>query len=595
VATLVLVLAACSGQQPGAQTGAGIVQQPGRAASEVGGLAPSQPGQTLPGSGQAASAEPASDQTLVIGIAGEVRGFSTLNGLQNKYVEDFVVGNLFLQDEQGHWLPALAAESPSREKGTWTLNPDGTSESILRIRRGVKWHDGVEFTVHDLIFARTVALDREIPYEGRSQPGRILRMEPLDDYTVKVTYRVWEPEADSVDAQNQWPMPRHILEEVYNTDKQRFINHPYWNVGFVGLGPYKIVNFVLGSHMDLTANDEYVLGKPKIKNITIRFFQDPNVLVAALLSGDVHMTLHGASSDGGLSMDDGIVLGNRWKATSEGKAIFHQRRIALLAVQMNPEFQRPLALRDLRVRQALLHAIDRQALVDQILSGFSEVAHAWLPADAPDYPSFVDAITRYDYDPARAQALLRDAGWQRGSDSALRDNSGQRFELEYRAAGRDEQKTATVVADHWKRLGPDVQLLFIPGARQDDNEWMAKFPGIRAHVMVAEPVGGAIHRYSCTRVPAPGNNWLYQSTNPGGYCDPEMERHWAAVEEAFPFNARMEPFKEMMRIALRDLPYLPLFFQSEVVAVRSNVVGVNRVPPGVRGRIGMHAYTWTLR
>ena len=73
-----------------------------------------------------------------------------------------------------------------------------------------------------------------------------------------------------------------------------------------------------------------------------------------------------------------------------------------------------------------------------------------------------------------------------------------------------------------------------------------------------------------------------------------MEARWKQLDEAFPFAARMEPFKEMMRVALKDLPYLPLYFDSEAVAVRSNVIGLNRVPPKTRGRVGMLVQTWTL-
>ena len=77
----------------------------------------------------AQNAEQITDKTLIIGIASEVRGFSQLNNMQNKYVEDLIHGNLFLQDEQGRWFPALAAEAPRLDNGTWRLFDDGTSET----------------------------------------------------------------------------------------------------------------------------------------------------------------------------------------------------------------------------------------------------------------------------------------------------------------------------------------------------------------------------------------------------------------------------------------------------------------------------------
>jgi peptide/nickel transport system substrate-binding protein len=294
-------------------------------------------------------------------------------------------------------------------------------------------------------------------------------------------------------------------------------------------------------------------------------------------------------------MVDGIVLGTRWGSTHEGKVIFNPYRITMLAVQWNAEVQRPSALADLRVRQALLHAVDRQTLVDQQFSGFTSVAEAWVPADNPDYTTLADAVSRYPFDPSRAQRLLTEASWERGADGVLTGAGGQRFELEYRASGASAETTATAVADYWKRVGVESQLVFVPRARASDNEWMAKFPGIRSHDMVSSAVGGAASRYTCTRSPTERNNWLSHGINPGGYCSQEMERWYDAFYRAFPFDARLDPFKEMMRIALRDLPYLPLYFESEAVAVRSNVGGIERVPPKNRGRIGMHIHTWTIQ
>jgi peptide/nickel transport system substrate-binding protein len=592
VLALVCTVAAACAPQPAGDAGSAFVRQGSQPAVAGGGTFDT--GQGPASALTQGSGDQIQDKTLVIGIASEVRGFSPLNNLQNKFVEDILLGNLFIQDEQGRWLPALAAEAPSLDNGTWKLNPDGTQETIYRLRRGVKWHDGVEFTVHDLVFFWKIGRDKEIPW-AHDRVEDIKNMEPLDDYTLKTTWNIWEAEADALDLRMMWPVPRHILEDVYNTDKQRFINHPFWSTEFVGLGAYKLARFVQGSHLELVANDDYVLGRPRTKHLTIRFYQDANALIAALLSGDVHTTLHGTGRDGGLSMSEGITLGTQWGGSREGKVIFNPYRIALLAIQGNPEFQRPVALGDVRVRQALLHSLDRQTLVDQQFGGFTSVAEAWVHKDDPDFAMMADGLTRYPFDPTRAQQLLTDAGWQRGADGMLTNTGGGRFELEFRATGTEAEAIATTFADYWKRVGIDTQLNFVPRARSNDAEYMAKYPGVRTHYMVAAPVGGATGRYSCTQVPSERNNWFAQQSNPAAYCTQEMERWSDALDTAFPFSARMEPFREMMRIALRDLPYLPLYFDSEAVAVQSNVSGINRVPPKNRGRLGMHAHTWVIQ
>ena len=105
----------------------------------------------------------------------------------------------------------------------------------------------------------------------------------------------------------------------------------------------------------------------------------------------------------------------------------------------------------------------------------------------------------------------------------------------------------------------------------------------------------ATSRYSCERAPWRTNNWAYHASNPAGYCTEEVERLDKAMETAFPFDAKIVPFREMMLVALRDLPYLPLYYDAEVAAVRSNVTGINRVPPKNRGRLAMSSYTWTIQ
>src|SRR5438874_7071779 len=112
-AALVVMAAACAPQRAAPADSSSIVRQDTLAASSYSGT----DGSASSDPGRSTADRPSSDKTLVIGIAAEVRGFSLMNNLQNKYVEDFVHGNLFLQDEQGRWFPALAAATPRVDPG----------------------------------------------------------------------------------------------------------------------------------------------------------------------------------------------------------------------------------------------------------------------------------------------------------------------------------------------------------------------------------------------------------------------------------------------------------------------------------------------
>ena len=83
------------------------------------------------------------------------------------------------------------------------------------------------------------------------------------------------------------PLPAHILEAAYREDKEKFPSLPYWKREFVGVGPYQLVDWEPGSHIDFAAFDNYFLGRPKLDAIRVQFIPDKNTMVANLLAGEV--------------------------------------------------------------------------------------------------------------------------------------------------------------------------------------------------------------------------------------------------------------------------------------------------------------------
>lgn len=107
-----------------------------------------------------------------------------------------------------------------------------------------------------------------------------------------------------------WPLPRHILEQPFQENKAGFLGLPSWNEAFVGAGPFKMLEWVEGSYAILSANAEYVLGRPKLDQIEVRFFQDRGALKAALLAGAVHVPMgRGINADDALQIR--ALLGSR--------------------------------------------------------------------------------------------------------------------------------------------------------------------------------------------------------------------------------------------------------------------------------------------
>src|SRR5205823_4374073 len=220
-------------------------------------------------------------------------------------------------------------------------------------------------------------------------------------------------------------------------DSVAFTGHPYWTSQYVGLGPYKLDRWEAGSFLEGSAFENYAFGRPKIAKMRILIINDPQTAMANILAGEVHYVTNFT-----LSLDQGQVLEQTWAANGGGTVQYSptQRRLGL--IQLRPEYQQPKALADVRVRYALAHGMDDQARVDVIDAGKGQVAYTMASPGLPYYPELDKAVLKHSYDPRRAQELMAEAGWTKGSDGFFVDASGDKFTIEVAssAGGKNEQE-----------------------------------------------------------------------------------------------------------------------------------------------------------
>jgi len=156
-----------------------------------------------------------------------------------------VHAGLSIFDTIGGLHPQLAEAVPSVENGLWRLLPDGSMETTWKLKNGALWHDGAPFTADDLVFALQVSSDPDLPAFKDAAFNAISGAEAVDPSTILIRWKEPFIRADQLfSVRIAIPLPKHILESQYaQTDKSNFINLPYWNDDFVGLGPYKIKEF----------------------------------------------------------------------------------------------------------------------------------------------------------------------------------------------------------------------------------------------------------------------------------------------------------------------------------------------------------------
>jgi peptide/nickel transport system substrate-binding protein len=279
-------------------------------------------------------------------------------------------------DAEGAVRPGLAA--------SWTVSPDGLTYTF-RLRTGVRFHDGAPFDCSVVAFSYGRAM---APASVNAQKGLFEPITALgcpDPATAVVTLK--RPTAGFLFGMG-WGDA--VMLSPNSVDGNR--GTP------VGTGPFRFLRWVKGDRVDLARNPDYWGAAPKLAAVTFRFIADPSAAAAAMLAGDLDAfpnfpapeILDRLKEDPRFS----VVVG-----TTEGKTI--------LALN---EARKPFD--DVRVRRALAYAIDRRALIDGAMSGFGVPigSHA-VPTD----PGYVDLTGVYPYDPARARALLAEAGVKPGT------------------------------------------------------------------------------------------------------------------------------------------------------------------------------------
>lgn len=472
--------------------------------------------------------------------------------------------NLTVNDERDAPHPELAEALPQLHTDTWRVLPDGRMETIYRLRSGLTWHDGSPLSADDFIFAWRAYTDPNPDVSGVFTPLPQRFMEEvaaLDPSTILIRWRQSYPEAGILGATFA-PLPRHILEEIYGRGQaDAFVNHPWWSTEYIGLGPYRVARWEPGASIEGAAFGRYALGQPKIQRVRILFISDPNTAIANLLSGEAHVVV-----DQTIRFAQGVLLKREWGPRDGGVVLLSPTQLRYIQVQYRPDVVNPRAIQDLRVRKALLHAIDRKALADALLEGEGRPADTMLSPQVDFFASVDGAIAKYAYDLRRSEQLMAEAGFAKGRDGIFVGAAGQRFspELRTNAGGLEEQELA-IVADAWHQAGVDVRPLVVAAAQAQDGQFVATFPAFSA--ATTGGVAGEerlFKKLATIAIPSAENRWTGSAL--GGYSNPEYDRPYNVFNTSLDRAERTQAVVDMMKLASEELPLLTLYYNFEVDA-----------------------------
>lgn len=273
---------------------------------------------------------------------------------------------------------------------SWKQIDDKTIE--FELREGVKFHNGEEFDADDVVYTLNFISKPENKVVTQGNVNWIEKAEKLDKYKVRLTTKEIFPAAIEYLAGPVVIHPNEYYEKVGPKGQ---------NEKPVGSGPYKVSNYVPGKSITLELNKDYFKDspkpQPKIGKIDIRFIPDRQTQMAEMLSGGGDLIMH-------VPKDQADQL-----KTVPTLQVVSGETMRIVFMQMNVQDGTPApALKDERVRKAIIHAIDREAMVKNIVGDGSRVINTiCFPSQ---FGCTDEGATRYNYDPAKAKALLAEAG-----------------------------------------------------------------------------------------------------------------------------------------------------------------------------------------
>lgn len=500
-------------------------------------------------------------------------------------IEDLVHTGPTRRDDSNVLQPLLAEAVPSIDNGHWKVLADGRMETSWTLKPGALWHDGTPLTSQDLLFTLNMCMDQEAvgfcdPIVGFSY---IQGARALDDRTVTVEWKQPYIDADALfTTQFGIPVPRHLLEDNYRDNKKGLADLPYWTREFVGAGPFRLREWVEGSHMTLAAFDRYVLGRPKISEIVVRFIPDPNALVANMLSGDIDVNL-----GRGMSLEQAVQIRDQWPTG----------RLEVGTVNWlvaYPQFidPHPEVLLDVRFRKGLAYAMNRQEMADTLQASFAPVAHAYFDTSQPQYRELDPLVVKYEFDPRKAIELIESTSLVRGADGSFRDPTGQRLSVEIRVTGTQElaTKAQLATADYWQRVGVAVDAATIGPQRVNDREYRATRP---AFEMGQVPDGmKGLRRAHSSETALPENNFS-KVNNVSRYMSRELDGLLDRFFSTIPMRERLQLLGQILNHTTDQVTLIPIFYGTQPTMVSNRLlnVGPRRAAEGTNA---WNAHLWDV-
>jgi peptide/nickel transport system substrate-binding protein len=492
---------------------------------------------------------PAHGDTFIEATIGDIAGLIpniTSDGASHD-VGNMIYDGLVKADKDLNYVGAMAE--------SWEFSPD-CLELTWKLRRDIKWHDGHPFTAEDVLFTYQAMINPKTPTAYKEDFLAVKSAEVIDPYTFRVTYS--RPLAKAVQSWAMWMLPKHLLERYVADGK---LKESPENSRPVGTGPYRFQEWKSGEKVVLVSNNEYYEGRPYLGRIVYRVI--PN-------QGTIFLELKAKGVD--LASLTAIQYARQTEYPAFRKAFRKYRYPSSAYTYFGFNLKDP-RFADRRVRQAFAHAIDKQELMEGVLMGLAREATGPI---RPGSWAYTNKVTRYDYSPEKAKALLAEAGWKDNGDGVLRDKDGKAFSFTIRTnqGNEERKKVAEIIQQRLAAIGVKTEIQVIEWA-SFIKEFIKK-KRFEA-VVLGWGVGTDPDQYGVWHSSQIGPDQLNQIS----YANPEVDHLLEEGRASCHQQERIKYYHRFQEVLAEDQPLVFLYFRDALPVVSSRVQGIQPAPSGI--------------
>jgi peptide/nickel transport system substrate-binding protein len=462
---------------------------------------------------------------------------------------ELVYDSMYELNLDGTFTPSLAESVSVSDDGlVWTF----------KIRDGVKFHDGKPLTAEDVVFSYSLyQTTEEYPWMG-DYTSYFGSMEATDNNEVVITLTEAIPNIES-QLVFLYVLPKHIWENQSPSE--------FENIEMIGSGPFKMVEYKQNEFVHLAANKDHFSTPPKVDEVVFQTFENNDALVQAIKTGQVDMvTEMPATAVESLRGEANIevVVGAPFAPTVTD-IIFNQVAPENCPTEEGGICTGHPALRDRNVRLAMAHATDKKKIIDIVQLGLASPGMTLIPDGLGVW--FNNSLTDYEYDVAKANRILDDAGYLDADGDGVREmpdgTNPLIFRLNWPSDSIDAPRTAELLSEMWAEIGIELQLQAV-----DPDALTAQCcPAFDFDIMIwgwgSDPDPNLLLSVMTTAEIPTGSSET-------GYSNPEYDALFAQQATELDRDKRIELVWKMQEIVHDDVVYIIPYYDPNIQAYRTD-------------------------